>query len=167
METLIVYATKHGCTASCARVLADKLADKADLFQLGQGRDIDLDSYGKVIIGGSIYAGRIQKEVSEVCLKNLAALQTKKLGLFICGMLTNMAQKQLEDAFPPALSAHAAAREFFGGEFRFGSMNFLERFLVKTIAKKDQNLSGLDLSKDVSTVSEECILRFAQRMNGV
>jgi len=59
MNILIAYATKYGCTEKCAAVLSEKLTGKVDLCNLKGGRASDLTQYEKVIIGGSIYMGKI------------------------------------------------------------------------------------------------------------
>ena len=74
-KTLIAYATKHGSTEECARSLAGKMNSESDLLNLKEKKHVDLNAYDKIIIGGSIYAGRIQIEVSEFCSKNLTELQ--------------------------------------------------------------------------------------------
>jgi menaquinone-dependent protoporphyrinogen IX oxidase len=59
----------------------------------------------------------------------------------------------------------AVAKEGFGGEFRFGDMSFIERFITRMIAKADASYSGLDMKKDVSMLDEKSMDRFAQMMN--
>jgi menaquinone-dependent protoporphyrinogen oxidase len=71
MSTLIIYASKHGSAEKCASELSKKLSGKVDLCNLKNGKMPELSQYTKVIIGGSIYVGKVQKEVSEFCLKNL------------------------------------------------------------------------------------------------
>lgn len=166
MNMLIVYATKYGCTEKCAVILSEKLTGKVDLCNLKMVKNIDLSKYDKVIIGGSIYIGKIQKEVSEFCAKNLDILKEKKIGLFICCMRNGkIAETQLNSSFPKELLSNAVARESFGGEFIFKKMNFMERFIVKMVTKRDKSFTVLDTSKDMSTISEVSINRFAQLMN--
>jgi len=64
METLIAYATRYGCVEKCAKMLAEKLDGKVTLVNLQKTR-VDPASYGRVIVGGSIYIGKIQKEVRD------------------------------------------------------------------------------------------------------
>lgn len=157
MKTLIIYATKHGTTEKCASILSRKLTGEVDVHNLKSGSVPDLQQYDKVIIGGSIYIGRIQKEVSEFCLRNLEVLNGKTLGLFICGMQKGDALKtQLEAAFPHQLREKAVVKESLGGEFIFKNLNFIERFIVKNVSKVD---------KDTSDISEESIEKFVQLMN--
>jgi len=157
---LIAYATKYGCTEKCAGMLADKLnqmGQQADLCNLKSGASINLQNYDKILIGGSIYAGRIQKEVSVFCSGNRNALVMKKLGFFICGLSEGeTAEKQLETCFPQELLSRASARENFGSQLIFEKMNFMERMIIKKITKKDS---------DYSNILEANIDRFAQVMS--
>jgi menaquinone-dependent protoporphyrinogen oxidase len=157
MNTLIVYATKYGCTEKCAQILQEKLKGKVDLYNLKETKEMDLSQYSKVIVGGSIYIGKIQKHVSNFCVKNLDELKSKKLGLFICNMRDGeFAQEALNHSFPLDLLAHAAAKESFGGEYVFKKMNLLDKVIVKKVAKTDT---------DVSNILIENINHFAQLMN--
>ena len=63
MNTLIVYSSKYGCTEKCAKLIKQELNDPADLINLKNIniKDINLSKYDKVIIGGPIYIGKIQK----------------------------------------------------------------------------------------------------------
>ncbi|NPV43889.1 MAG: flavodoxin [Firmicutes bacterium] len=168
MNTLIAYASRYGCTEKCATILSEKLTGKVDLCNLKRVKDVDLSQYDKVIIGGPVYIGKIQKKVKEFCLKNLSVLKEKKIGLFICGMESgDRAEAQLNACFPQELLFHAAAREFFGGEFKFKKMNPMERFMIRMVSRMDESRSVLDTNKDVSNISEENINRFARLMNGV
>ncbi|WBW96698.1 flavodoxin domain-containing protein [Oceanirhabdus sp. W0125-5] len=159
MKTLIIYGTKHGCTEKCAKILAEKLTGKVELYNLKEKKNLDITLYDKVIIGGSIYIGKIRKEVSQFSMENLNVLKDKKVGLYICGMHEDeVVEKQLNDAFPQELIEKAVAKESFGGEFIIKKMNFLERLIVKKVAKID---------KDVSNISDEKIDNFAKVMNRV
>lgn len=157
MKTLITYATKYGCAENCAKALEEKLSGNVNLQNLKQGKAVDLLAYDQVIIGGSIYMGKIQKEVTEFCLKNLTALKEKQVGLFICCMKEGEeAASELNSAFPQELLDHAAAKEIFGGEFIFKKMKPMDRFIVKKVSKVD---------RDVSNIDRDSIERFARVMN--
>ncbi len=157
MKTLIAYGTKYGCTEECAKKLAVKLNGTVDLKNIKTKKDIDISQYDKVIIGGSIYMGKIQKEVSAFSLKNLDILKDKKIGLFICCMREGeIADTELNDSFPEELLTKAISKESFGGEFILKKMSFMDRMIVKKVSKID---------KDTSTISEKTIDRFAQAMN--
>lgn len=155
MNTLIVYGTKYGCAEKCANLLAQKLSGKIDIKNLKNTGELDLSQYDSIIIGGSIYVGRIRKEVSDFCIKNIEVLQKKKTGLFICGMQTDAFEAELNASFPKDLLESAAAKDCFGGEFILKKVNFFERTIVKMIAKTD---------KDMLNISEVAIDSFAKQM---
>ena len=159
MKTLIIYASKHGCTEKCSRLLMDKLNGEVKIVDIKKERVPELALFDNIIIGGSVYIGKIQKEVKQFCLKNISVLKKKKLGFFICCMSENdIAEKEIDTSFPEELLTNAVARGYFGGEFIFKKMNVFERFIIKKISKTD---------KDSSTISKENINKFAQLINNV
>ncbi|WP_366924504.1 flavodoxin domain-containing protein [Metallumcola ferriviriculae] len=165
MNTLVAYASKYGCTENCARMLSEKLTGEVDLCDLKTAKIVDLSKYDKVIVGGSIYAGKVRKEVSDFCSTNLNVLKEKNLGLFVCGMLEDQAEMELNNSYPSELLTKALVKEFMGGKFQFKKMKLPEKFIVKMVSKADKSRPALDTSKDVSTISEQTITRFAAAMN--
>ncbi len=148
MNTLIVYASKYGCTEKCARLIKEELNDQIDLINLKNVKDINLSNYDKVIIGGSIYIGKIQKEVTEFCSKHLDKLSDKRIGLFICGMVEGEAiNTELNANFPPELLKIAEVKEYIGGEFLLDKMSFIDKMIVKKISKVTSNKSNILVDK--------------------
>lgn len=158
MNTLIVYTSKYGCTEKCAKLVSEYLNDKADMLNLKSDKNIDLTKYDKVIIGGSIYIGKIQKEVTEFCSKYLNTLKEKRIGIFICGMQKDAIETEINQNFPPELLEIAEVKEYFGGEFSFEKMNFMEKMIIKKIAKTSSNISN---------IQEDNIKKFVQAMNSI
>ncbi len=159
MNTLIVFSSKHGCTEKCAYFLAKELKDKPDIVNFKNYKDVNLSLYHKVIIGGSIYMGKIQKEVSEFCSKNLEELKEKNIGLFICGMQEgDSINTEINQNFPKELIEMATVIKHFGGEFNFSKMNFFEKLIVKIIAK---------ISSNKSNILNDNINSFAKTMNSI
>lgn len=158
MKTLIVYASKYGCTETCAKRLAEKMTGDAELLSLKEKKDsIDWEAYDTVIVGGSVYVGKIQKEVSEFCARHLESLLQKRIGLFICGMQEEeVLQQELQQSFPEELVAIAIAKDHLGGAFDFEKMNLMERMIVKKVSK---------VNSSVSNIAEESIRAFATAMN--
>lgn len=157
MHTLIVYGTKHGTTEKCAKILKEKLNGETELKNLKNSCNIDLDYYDKVIIGGSLYIGQIQKEIKEFCEANLNSLLNKKVGLFICCMRDgDIARDEINTSFPKELIDVAIVKDYFGGEFIFKNLGFFEKIIVKKVSKID---------KDTSNIRENNITEFALAMN--
>lgn len=148
MKTAIIYASKYGTTEKVAVTIAEKLREKneVELFSLKQKANPDLSSYGIVILGTPIYAGKASKKMMTFFQKNEQALLRKKTGLFVCGMEPSRAkrQKELEDAYPDGLVKNAFASGFLGGAFIFERMNFIERIIINKIAKTNTSVSRID-----------------------
>lgn len=159
MKTAIIYASKYGCTEKCVNMLSKELKGEAELINIKKTNNIDLSKYDKVIIGGSIYIGKIQKEITEFCNKNLDSLKTKNVGLFICGMQQGEAIKtELEQNFPKELLDVAKTKKYFGGEFIIHKVNFMEKMIIKKVAK---------VTEDKSFIIEKNIHEFADVMNAI
>jgi menaquinone-dependent protoporphyrinogen oxidase len=159
MKTLIIYASKHGCTEKCSNLLKNRLNGEVKIVDIKKDSIPEITAFDNIIVGGSIYMGRIQKEINNFCLKNSNTLIKKKLGFFTCGMSENdIAEKQINTSFPEELLTNTVAKAYFGGEFIFKKMNFFERFIVKKISK---------VNKDISKISKENINKFAQLINNV
>jgi len=140
MSTVIVFASKYGFTKECAQKVADGLNGEVDIIDLGSTKQVDLSAYDRVIIGGSVYVGKIRKEVSVFCTENLDVLKEKNLGLFICGMQEESVLKQeLADNFPQELIDEAKSKQYLGGMFNFDKAGFLDKAIMKKIGKTTSN----------------------------
>lgn len=156
MKTLIVYGTKYGTVEKCINLLKNKLYGEVVIVNIKKDSIPELTQFNTVIIGGSIYAGQIQKGIKNFCIKDVDRLKNKKLGLFICGMNDKDVETQINNVFPEELTEKAVVKEHFGAEVTFKKMNFFERFIMKKITKSD---------KDISKISDENISRFANLIN--
>lgn len=156
MSTIIIYLSRHGCTEKTADILKQNLNDNVMILNLKDNIQLDLSIYDTVIIGGSIHAGKIQKKLAQFCKDHNNQLMRKKLGLYLCCMEEGAkAQQQMQNAFPENLREHASATGFFGGEFDFSKMNFLEKFIIKKVAK---------VKESVSTINKDAIKEFAGKI---
>lgn len=155
LRYLIAYATKYGTTAKAAAIIKDNLGE-AVICNLKKERCPDLENFDWIVIGGSIYAGRVQKEVKKFCQKNLDLLRQKKVGLFICCMYDGQkAEEQFREAFPQELRQSARARAIFGGELSFEKMNFLEKLVIKKF---------IGVKESVSRFRPEEMVEFARNL---
>ncbi|HAX50134.1 MAG TPA: flavodoxin domain-containing protein [Ignavibacteria bacterium] len=159
MKTAIIFKTKHGTTEKVAYMLAKALsADGSEIrvIDLAKTRQPHLVSYERIIIGGSIHVGKIQREIRTFCDKHTDALCAKKLGLYICCMETDeiKRQKEFEDAFSEKLKKHASAKGIMGGEFLLEKMNFIERLVVRKIAHTKESVFDIDTQAVKKFISE-------------
>jgi menaquinone-dependent protoporphyrinogen oxidase len=148
MKIAILYASKHGTTEKVAVSIADKLkkTGEIELFSLKKNPKPDISGFDVVILGSSIYAGQASKKMQNFCKVNETVLLQKKTGLFVCGMHPDKLQreKELKDAYPEILQKKAEATGFLGGEFLFERMNFVERLIIKKIAKTTDSVYQID-----------------------
>lgn len=169
MNTLIIYASKHGSAEKCASELTQRLTGKVDVYNIKDGKIPEISSYERIIIGGSIYAGKVQREVSEFCQNNLNILKQKKVGLYLCCMNKKEFETQLKSSFPQELIDTAVSAENFGGEFRFKEMNLLEKLVTKMVskvlAKEDPSIPKIDMKNDISLINRDNMNKFIQLMN--
>ena len=135
MRILILYGSKHGCTAKCAHLLRDKLKN-ADLIDLSQNfAPVSLDDYDAILIGTSVYVGKINKAVAKFCAANLDRLRDKEIGLFVCCGLPEKAMEQLENGFPKELVQAAWVKAYFGYQYEMTQLNLFERILMRLLGK--------------------------------
>lgn len=159
MKTLIVFASTHGCTEKVSNELKQHFEGEVKVVNLKKEPRPELKNINRVIIGGSIHAGQIQKSVKEFCSENLETLSDKELGLFICCMEQGKtAQKQLLESYPEELLQKAKATSVLGGEFDFEKMNFIQKMIIRKVAHIKNSVSRLDY---------EAIRLFSKRMDKI
>lgn len=149
MKTIVIFATKYGCVENAVTILKTKLEGQVQLVNIMKENVPSLDHYEKVIIGGSIYVGKIQKKISKFVDKNLSILLTKQVGLFICAgeKKEEVREKELVDAFPRALFNQAICKEIFGYEIHYEKLNFLEKKMVAAVLGHKEGCRELSVEK--------------------
>jgi len=154
MQTVILYATKHGATQEIARRIATHI-NGATIHDLKHPIPA-LADYDCVILGSSLYAGSIRKEAKTFLSQHADELQSKTLGLFLSGMETGEGEKAFAANFPPALLQTAKETSLLGGIFDPKKAGAMARLIMKAVTKQ----SGY-----VSTLDDEKIKRFAALMS--
>ncbi|MEQ9310236.1 MAG: flavodoxin domain-containing protein [Balneolaceae bacterium] len=148
----------HGTTEKIVDRLSTLLGYNTSTIINLKDQDVpDLNDYDTIIIGGSVYAGKIQKKIRNYCESNLDELLEKQLGLFMCYMDTENEVQEFEQSFPNELITHAKAKGYFGGELDFNKMNFVEKFVAKRV---------IGVSKSVSRINSQAINHFAIQITG-
>ena len=138
MKTLIVYASKYGCTADCADYLKAKLPGEVALIDINKANDpIELEAFDTIIIGGSVYIGKVSKKLRAFCESNLDALCQKNVGIFLCCALAGQVDEVLAANFPAALLKHAKTIKTFGSKARLEKMSLPDKMIVKAVTKGD------------------------------
>jgi menaquinone-dependent protoporphyrinogen oxidase len=160
VRVLIAFRSRYGATARCAAELAALLGpSESVLVDLASRHVPPVESFDVVLVGGSIYGGRIQRAVTSFCENNQRVLLQRPVGLFVCSFFGGeQARAQIDASFPAALLASAFARVPFGGELHLGSLRLLDRLLVRSLAPA---------SRDVDLVRHEAITGLADTVNAL
>ncbi|HLO89949.1 MAG: flavodoxin domain-containing protein [Chloroflexota bacterium] len=154
MKSVIIYSTKHGTTKKVAEMISQMAKEKPELINLKKVKDINLDDYDSIIIGGSIHAGNVQTRIKRFCHDHMLELSTKPLGLFLSCMEEDKAQEQFDNAYPESLRKAAVSTKLTGGEILLDKMNFLERYIVKKVGKMTETVSNIKEDKVKELVNE-------------
>ena len=157
MKILIAFATRYGTTQKCAEMLGNLLKEKqheVDLINLKLTRNINLDSYDAVAVGGSFMMFRMNSYVRKFVSKNLNKLLKTKTGLFMCGADEKW-EEEIKKGFPKQLLESAAAKGYFGFEMLWDKMS---PFLKSTMQK------AFKTTENVSKINEENIRKFAEEL---
>lgn len=160
MKIAIVYATKYGCTKKCAEILKSYLHGEISILS-AKSNKISLSQYDAVFIGGSVYMGKIQKEITYFCKRNLKQLLHKKVGLFTCCYTSKETDGFFETLFPTELINHASYVTSVGGEMDYEKMNFLYRKLFQSLKKID----GFNDGFREPEIDKEEIKKLAEAVN--
>jgi menaquinone-dependent protoporphyrinogen oxidase len=159
-KAVIVYATRYGSTGVVSQAIVEALKEvgvnQVETMLTGELDVKQLESAGLVVIGGPIYAGRILVDIPRFCESHRELLLQRSVGLFItCLYDGEQATTQLVDAYPAWLHAHACARADLGGKVKLQQLKFIDRFLMRHIAKVGQ---------DVDRVRHQAVRSFATEL---
>lgn len=155
MKTLILYASKTGTTEKAAILLKEQLEKTTTSVKLvhlkrNNMKKISLDQYNTVIIGGSIYLGKIQKIIQKFCTTNENTLLKKKLGLFLCCGSAEDFEKQLETSFNNPLIEHSTVIGYFGYGYNLNRLGFIKRLMIKKVA----NVTTSEIKLDTDAIED-------------
>lgn len=157
MNTLIVYASLHGCTKKCAIKLSQFLLGKVTVKNFNDLKNIDFFKYSNIIIGGSIHTGYINPQITQFCEQNLKTLLSKNIGMFLCFMDTeNKFIFYLNRSFPSKLIKVAKVKGHFGGEIDFKKLTLFERMYIEKV---------INMNQSISKINNKSIIEFSERMN--
>jgi len=156
MKTIIIYSTKYGSVEKAALKLKEHLQGFVEISNFKNVSDFS--AYDTVILAGSVYAGRIQKEMRLFIKTHTMELLKKRIGIFICA--GNDKQENIDiwikTNFSQELYDSAIACDNLGYEYRYDQLNFFEKIIVRIVVGIKENQSNF---------FEEKIRDFATKIN--
>ncbi|MCK5787334.1 MAG: hypothetical protein KAH54_12355 [Candidatus Sabulitectum sp.] len=144
--------------AKCAGILSEKASEMIKVVNLKELPEFDVTSFHKIILGASVYMGRIQKEITDFCGEHQQQLLTKKLGLFICSGNHSETGREYLKLFSDELYNHAVSKKLFGDEVYWEKLNLLEKITMMIIKKTRTSTSDLETEAIAETVKEMRLL---------
>lgn len=146
----IIYASMAGGTEQSAKIIKDKLVfeyqvpeENIDIIDLKNRKTVEIEKYGRCVIGTGIYAGKGHKLVKSFVSSNLEKLLSIPVSLFICSLADDKQNEEYRHVFPEKLLEHAFPVSFFGGMVCFKRLNIFARFLMKMITKSKTDIHKL------------------------
>lgn len=133
MKTAIIYGTKHGGTIECVKKIKAGLSNEVVVYAIKDNPIIILNDFDTVVIGGSIHAGGLQREIKSFCKEHEAELLTKNVGLFICSGMQE--PTEFEKNFSPELLKGCKIHYNLGYKNNVQNFNFIERTMMKLVPK--------------------------------
>lgn len=152
-KILIVYASKSGTTEKCAYKLANILK-LVDVVNLSSSKNIDLDNYKTIIIGGNIRMGLLSKKVKRFIKDNKLKLLNKNTAYYICCGLVENKEQYFQNNFPKDILEKAIIYDTFGGEIVLDKCSSFDRMIMKAISSAKNKLS--------IEINQKSIERFAK-----
>lgn len=145
MNVLIAYASKYGAVQRVSEALYQKLEVPTTMVNLRVSAAPELSPYDTVVVGGSIYAGRILPSVPRFVERHREELLKKRVFLFVsCLYDGEKGLEQLREAFPAWLQVHALGSHNVGGEIILDKLRFLDRLIIRNFAKLEESVRKLD-----------------------
>lgn len=148
MNILIIYSSKYGSTADCAKYLKAGFSGSVVLLDINRTNPqlIDWEKYDTVIVGSSIYVGKAAKKIRTLCSDYNDLLCTKRVGIFLCCALPEKSNEYLSPNFPTELLKSALVIKSFGGEARLDKMKVVDKIIMKAATKG--HYENLKISKE-------------------
>jgi menaquinone-dependent protoporphyrinogen oxidase len=120
-RTLVAFASKHGSTEEVARAIGAQLGEAGHDVDIRDAAVVtNLDAYEGVVLGGSLYVGRLHPDAREFLRRHQAAFGGRPLAVFALGPRTLGAhevadsRKQLDSALA-RLDLQPTLVTIFGG----------------------------------------------------
>lgn len=147
MNTIIIYSSKYGSTADCAKLLKAGLSNFVTLADIDDTspQTMDFGKYDTIIIGSSIYVGLVSKKISAFCSEYKDLLLKKRIAIFVCCGFPEKINEYISANFFAELLEHAVVVKSFGGEARLVKMKTVDKLIMKVVTKGNYN--NLTISK--------------------
>jgi menaquinone-dependent protoporphyrinogen oxidase len=166
-KILIAYGTTEGQTARIADHIAEVIRKhglEAQAQHLERSKDVSLDSYEAVIVGGSIHMGKHQDEVADFVRANRPALERLPSAFFSVSLAAHGDMENAEAYvanFQQQTGWHPTKVGLFSGALLYRKYGFLKRYMMRRIVRDKPGGLSADTSRDHVYTDWDQVQRFA------
>jgi menaquinone-dependent protoporphyrinogen oxidase len=176
-KVLIVYGSRFGCTEEVSQKIGTILQDQGiepELVNLRKTKSKNwpsLDQFDGVLIGSGIKIAKWTKEPKSFMKKNKDALNSKKVGMFVCSGTAavdkNRAREEYLEKVMNELGVKSDVYDAFGGVMDLSEdspLGFLDKKMLKTGVKEMTKDTGIEVKDGQKTDFRDWdqITKFAQ-----
>ena len=149
MNTLIVYASRHGATAGIAERIGETLRNEGlDATVLPVSRVVDPIDADSVIVGSAVYMGRWLKEAAQFVRLHQSELAARPLWLFSSGPVGPKELPVAEEIAEFRKLLEIRDHRTFAGAIDAKKVSLAERLMVKAVKAPygdDRNWNDIEL----------------------
>jgi menaquinone-dependent protoporphyrinogen oxidase len=176
-RVLVLYASTHGHTGKIATRLGEHLRERDLEVQVRTVADpVDLAAFDAFVVGGSVHAGRHQKELLEWITAHHVALSKRPSAFFSVSLTAaddsdearastqSMIEAVLDETgWTPRLTRS------FAGAFQFKEYNLPTRVIMRLMARRVEHQidTTVDVHADTEYTDWDAVARFAAEVAGV
>ena len=167
-KILIGYGTTEGQTARIADHLAEAVRShglEAHVLDLKGSKDVPLEGYDAVIVGGSIHMGKHEEYVVDFVRKNRATLERLPSAFFSVSLAAHgdvdNARAYVEN-FEQETGWRPTQVGLFSGALLYRQYGFLKRLMMKKIVTDKPGSLSTDTSRDHVYTDWDEVKRFAK-----
>lgn len=142
MDTLIVFSSKYGAAKKSAEYLNEKLKGSL-LIDLSQNEP-NVESFKNIIVGGSVYGGKLSPRISKFLKNNRKLLKKKNLRIWVNCLTRQSFNEIIANEIPQELRKSAGDIVFAGGILP-ESVSLADRIRFLPMQKRIAGLPAFDI----------------------
>lgn len=147
MRILMTVSSRRGATREIGAAVAGVLrAAGHDVDEVDPEDVVSVDGYGAVVLGSSVYAGRLGAGLRDLVDRQAGQLANRPVWLFWSGPVGNPLDPVDEPGDVAMMAARTGARgvRVFGGRLERHTLNLAERALVGLIKADEGDFRDFD-----------------------
>jgi len=157
-KILVAYASRYGSTMEVAEAVGETLTGRGAEVDVLSAKEataagVDVSSYGMVVIGSPVYAGKWLGDALEFVKKHADALQTVPVAIFSVGLTMTEdtpenREKMAEAAAGVTDLVSPVATGMFAGKLVYKALNLPMRLIIKAMKSPEGDFRNWDAIRE-------------------